>query len=138
MDSFLSSYRNFGQDELTDRAADAYVAQSGFLSAKLGVVDPPETVAELDAVLADYRPELGISPAAREAADLLLQDPPLSGPAKAGYAVLAAGAVSTLPAWARTALSLPSLPATDRLVSRPLTRAMLNTIRWALAGEGSV
>ena len=138
VDSFLISYRNFGEDVLTEPEADAYVSQSGFISAKLGVVDPPQTVAELDAVMAGYRPELGISPAAREAAELLLKDPPLTGPARAGYALLAAGAVSILPAWARAALSLPSLPTLDRLVARPLTRTVLGTIRWALAGEGSV
>ena len=137
-DSFLATYRYFGRDPLTEEMADAYVAQSGFLSEKLGVIDPPQTAAELDDLLTRYRPELTSSPAAQEAADLLLRDPPLSGPAKAGYAVLAAGAISTLPAWARTALSLPSLPATDRLVARPLTRTVLNTIRWALAGEGNV
>ncbi len=136
VDSFLATYRCFGREPLTAEIADAYVAQSGFISEKLGVVDPPQTVAELEGLLERYRPELKISPAAREAADLLLRDPPLSGPGKAGYAVLAAGAVSTLPVWARTALSLPALPATDRLLTRPLTRTVLNTIRWALAGAG--
>ena len=48
--------------------------------------------------------------------------------------MLAAGAVSILPPWARTALSLPSLPATDRVIARPLARAALRTIRWALSG----
>ncbi len=134
VDSFLASYRCFGAEPLTAEDADAYVRQSGYLSTKLGVLDPPETVAELDALLAAYRPELGMSPAAREAAHLLLRDPPLSGPSRLGYAVLAAGAVSILPPWARTALSLPSLPATDRVITRPLARAALRTIRWALSG----
>jgi hypothetical protein len=42
--------------------------------------------------------------------------------------------VSTLPTWARTALLLPVLPTTDRLVAQPLTRSALGTIRWALTG----
>ena len=58
----------------------------------------------------------------------------LAGPQRVGYAILAAGAVSTLPAWARATLLLPTLPAADRLVTRPLTRTALGTIRWALAG----
>jgi hypothetical protein len=87
-------------------------------------------VAELEALLADYRPELGMSPPALDAADLLLKDPPLSGPPKLGYGLLAAGAVSILPPWARTAFSLPSLPATDRIIARPLARTALRTIRW--------
>jgi uncharacterized protein (DUF2236 family) len=137
VDSFLTSYRYFGAKPLTDEDADTYVRQSGFVSAKLGVVDPPETVAELETLLAEYRPELCMSPPALDAADLLLKDPPLSGPPKLGYGLLAAGAVSILPPWARTAFSLPSLPATDRILTRPLARTALRTIRWALSGAST-
>jgi uncharacterized protein (DUF2236 family) len=134
VDSFLTTYQAFGAEPLGEMDADAYVRQCGFVAAKLGVVNPPQTVAELDEVLAGYRPELKLSPAAKQATEMLLKDPPLTGPQRFGYAILAAGAVSTLPAWARTALLLPTLPATDRLVTRPLTRSALGTIRWALAG----
>jgi uncharacterized protein (DUF2236 family) len=134
VESFLTSYRIFGAEPLNETDADSYVRQCGFVAAKLGVVDPPQTVAELDEVLAGYRPELGLSPAAKQAAEMLLKDPPLTGPQRLGYAVLAAGAVSTLPAWARAMLLLPTLPTSDRLVIRPLTRTALGTIRWALAG----
>ena len=48
------------------------------------------------------------------------------------YAVLAAGAVSTLPAWARGELGLLTLPVTDRVLARPVTRSALRTVRWAL------
>jgi uncharacterized protein (DUF2236 family) len=134
VDSFLTTYRVFGAEPLDETDADAYVRQSGFVAAKLGVVNPPQTRAELDEVLADYRPELKLSPAAKDAAAMLLKNPPLAGPQRFGYAILAAGAVSTLPTWARTTLLLPTLPATDRLVTRPLTRSALGTIRWALSG----
>ena len=137
VDSFLTTYRFFGAEPLDETDADAYVRQSGFVAAKLGVVQPPQTVAELDAVLAAYRPELKLSPAAKQAAEMLLKDPPLAGAQRFGYAILAAGAVSTLPTWARTALMLPILPTTDRLVARPLTRTALGTIRWALTGAAA-
>jgi uncharacterized protein (DUF2236 family) len=134
VDSFLSAYAVFGATPLTEAEADDYVRQSGFVAAQLGVVDPPQTVAEVDSLIAGYRPELKLTPAASEAAELLLKDPPLAGPQKLGYAVLAAGAVSILPPWARATLLLPTLPAADRLVARPLTRSALSTLRWALAG----
>ena len=137
VDSFLTTYRVFGAEPLDDADADSYVRQTGFIAAKLGVVEPPRTVAELDDVLAAYRPELELSPAAKDAADLLLKDPPLGGAQRVGYGILAAGAVSTLPQWARTALLLPVLPTTDRLVARPLTRTALGTIRWALTGAAA-
>jgi uncharacterized protein (DUF2236 family) len=134
VDSFLTTYRVFGAEPLEAADADAYVRQCGFVAAKLGVVNPPQTVAELDEVMAGYRPELRLSPAAKQATEMLLKNPPLAGPQRFGYAILAAGAVSTLPIWARAAMLLPTLPATDRLVTRPLTRSALGTIRWALAG----
>jgi uncharacterized protein (DUF2236 family) len=134
VDSFLTTYRAFGAEPVDEDDADTYVRQCGFVAAKLGVVNPPQTLAELDELLAGYRPELRLSPAAKQATEMLLKDPPLAGPQRFGYAILAAGAVSTLPTWARTALLLPTLPATDRLVTRPLTRNALGTIRWALAG----
>jgi uncharacterized protein (DUF2236 family) len=137
VDSFLTTYRAFGAEPLDEGDADAYVRQCGFVAAKLGVVNPPQTVAELDEVLAGYRPELRLSPAAKQATEMLLKDPPLAGPQRFGYAILAAGAVSTLPTWARPALLLPTLPATERLLTRPLTRSALGTIRWALSGAAA-
>ena len=137
VDSFLTTYRVFGAEPLDETDADAYVRQSGFVAAKLGVLDPPQTAAELDELLATYRPELELSPAAKQAAEMLLKDPPLAGAQRVGYAILAAGAVSTLPTWARTTLLLPTLPATDHLLTRPLTRTALDTIRWALTGAAA-
>src|ERR671912_976122 len=134
VDSFLGAFQVFAAAPLSPTEADDYVRQSGFVAEKIGVVDPPQTVAELDRLMADYRFELRLTPAASEAAELLLKDPPLGGPQKLGYGLLAAGAVSILPPWARAMLLLPTLPAADRLVARPLTRSALGTIRWALAG----
>ncbi len=61
---------------------------------------------DLTSQLDAYRPELEATPAAREAARFLLFEPPLPLLARPGYATLAAGAVSLLPAWARSALEL--------------------------------
>jgi uncharacterized protein (DUF2236 family) len=133
VDSFVSTYQAFGPRRLSDAEVDTYVAQSGEVAARLGVVDAPQTWAENRALLAAYRPELKSTPAARDVAQMLLRNPPLTGPSKLGYAVLAAGAVSTLPPWVRATLLLPSLPATDRLVTRPLARSAMLTLRWAMA-----
>ncbi|MET1004748.1 MAG: oxygenase MpaB family protein, partial [Propionibacteriaceae bacterium] len=138
IDSFLVCHQAFGGDRLTTAEQDEYVRQTGFVAAQLGVVDPPQTRAELDALLSSYRPGLRSSVQAEEAAELLLKDPPLPGAAKIGYAALAAGAVSVLPPWVRAELRLPTLPVTDRLIARPLARSALGAIRWALAGETSV
>lgn len=133
-ESFLTTHQQFGQAPLDATDTDSFVRQSGMIAAKLGVAEPPQTVAELTRVLDDYRPVLRGSEPAREATELLLHDPPLQGPARLGYRVLAAGAVATLPHWARTKLRLPALPVTDRTVVRPLARSAMTTLRWALSG----
>jgi uncharacterized protein (DUF2236 family) len=138
VDSFLASYQTFGAARLDPDQADGYVRQSGWIAEKLGVLDAPQTVAELDDCLEQFRPELQISPAAQEAADLLLRDPPLTGPARLAYRVLAAGALSILPSWALTELALPDPLRTGRLVARPIARSGLSVIRWGLAGGDAV
>ena len=132
VDSFLAAYQAFGPQPLDDVEADRYVAQTSHVAARLGVPEPPRSRADIAERVAAFRPALGSTPAARDAAALLLADPPLSGPARPGYRALAAGAVSLLPSWARAELGLPTLPIIDRLVARPLARQVLGTLRWAL------
>jgi uncharacterized protein (DUF2236 family) len=133
VDSFLRAYQAFGASPLTPDEADEYVRQAGSVAARLGVVDPPRNVAELTSTIESYRPELSGSGSAREATSLLLLHPPFTGFTRAGYHVLAAGAVSILPPWARTELRLPALPVTERAVIRPLSRSAMRTLRWALS-----
>jgi uncharacterized protein (DUF2236 family) len=134
VDSFLRAFEAFGDGVLTPADADKYVRQASSIAARLGVIDPPNTVAELTSIIDSYRPELsGTGPAAREATSLLLVHPPFSGFTRAGYHVLAAGAVSTLPPWARTELRLPALPVTERTLIKPLGRSAMRTLRWALS-----
>ena len=133
VDSFATSYQAFGPRRLSDREVDAYVAQSGEVAQRLGVVDPPQTWEQNVALLARYRPELRSTPAARDVAAMLLRNPPLTGPARLGFGVLAAGAVSTLAPWVRATLLLPTLPTADRVLVRPLARSAMLTLRWALA-----
>jgi uncharacterized protein (DUF2236 family) len=132
VDSFLSAYRAFGAEKLTTAEADEYVRQAGSIAARLGVIEPPLSVMELTDVMESYRPELSGSGQARRASNLLLVQPPFAGLARAGYHMLAAGAVSTLPAWARVELRLPTLPVTERVVMRPLARSAMRALRWAL------
>ena len=133
VDSFLTAFQAFGAPALTPAEADEYVRQAGSVAARLGVVDPPRSVAELTSTLESYLPELSGSGAAREASSLLLLHPPFTGFTRAGYHLLAAGAVSILQPWARTELRLPALPVTERAVIRPLSRSAMRTLRWALS-----
>jgi uncharacterized protein (DUF2236 family) len=132
VDSFLAAFQAFGAGRLSSAEADEYVWQVGSIATRLGVIEPPSTVSELRTILDSYRPELSGSGPARQASNLLVH-PPVTGLARPGYYLLAASAVSTLPAWARTELRLPALPITERTVIRPLGRSALHTLRWALS-----
>ena len=77
VDSFLRAHDVYGAERLSEDERDTYVAQSALVARKLGVLDPPVTVAELDAAVERFRPELAGTPEAREAVSYLLFRPPL-------------------------------------------------------------
>lgn len=135
VDSFLRSYQLYGPEPLSPGDADRYVQQSGTVAARLGASAPPSTVAELRTRLADFRPELAATAESREAARFLLLDPPLPVAARPGYALLAAGAVSSLPGWARRELRLPPPLLLWDWPSRQLGQVGAGVVRWAMAGQ---
>ncbi|MFD6285582.1 oxygenase MpaB family protein [Streptomyces sp. NPDC060205] len=131
-DSFLRAHQRYGRHPLTATECDGYIADMARVATALGVVDPPRDRAELAERLASYRPELRASAQARDAARFLLLNPPLPLLARLPYGVLAANAVSLLPAWATTELGLPRLAVAENLCVRPLGSAMTSAVRWAM------
>lgn len=126
--SFLTAHQRHGTDPLTPEEADTYVAQSAVSAAALGATDLPMSVAALGAALEAARPGLRATPAARDAADFLLREPPLPRAARPGYRLLALGAVDLLPAWARDELKL-SASRGARAAGAVGTRV----VRWGLS-----
>jgi uncharacterized protein (DUF2236 family) len=137
VDSFLRAYQLFGPEPLSLDEADEYVRQSGTVAARLGATTPPTTVAELDTRLEAFRPELSATAACRDAARFLLLDPPLPLAARPGYGLLAAGAVASLPGWARRELRLPPPFVGWDWPSRRLGVVGASVVRWAM-GDASV
>lgn len=131
-DSFLRTHQQYAVTPLAPAETDQYVAQSCVVATRLGVIDPPTTVAGLDAAIESYRPELEGTPAARDAARFLLLHPPLPWSARPGYGALAGAAVALLPLWARQPLALPYLPLSERAIALPVGGAATSVIRWAL------
>lgn len=132
VDSFLLAHQVYGKESLDQAGRDEYVAQTGEVARRLGVIDPPTTEAELRAVLASYRSELRGSPEAREAVRFLLFKPPLPLAARAPYGVLMAAGIGLMPRWSRLPLRLPWLPVSERTVVRALGVLATGTIRWAM------
>jgi uncharacterized protein (DUF2236 family) len=133
IDSFLVAHQTYGAAPLNQAGRDEYVAQTGNVAARLGVVDPPTTEAELRETLAAYRPELRGTDHAHDAVGFLLWHPELPAAARPAYLVLAAAAVGLMPGWSRRELRLVRLPVTERTVVRALGHAATGTIRWAMA-----
>ena len=132
VDSFLVAYRRFGADRLDAAAADAYVRDSATVAEHLGVVAPPRSVGQLRRQLAAFRPELRATKDARRAASFLLFEPPLPLPVRPAYLVLAAAAVSLMPAWTRWPLRLPLLPVSERVLIGPAGAVATGAIRWTM------
>ena len=131
VDSFLTAYQRYGAKRLDREGCDGYVADMAVVADALGVPDPPMSVAELQASLAAFRPELRATREAREAARFMLA-PPLPLAVRTPYGVLAVAGLGLLPLWARLALRLPLGPVADAVVVRPAGGAMLHLTRWAL------
>ncbi len=132
--SFLNAYRAYGASPISDADADTYVEQAGHAASLLGAEGVPTTVAELDAVLASFRPELEVSPAAIETARFVVAEPPLPGVARPGYALLVAGAIALLEPWQREALQIGVPETLTRTIGRPLGRFAAAAVRWGLEG----
>lgn len=139
IDSFLAAHQRYARRPLTPAEADTYVDQAAYVATRLGIPDPPRTVAELEAQLAAYLPELETSPGALDVVRFLLREPPLPWAARPAFWMLAAGAVELLPAYAREMLGL-RLPGPLRRaegmalrgIAGPLGSAATAAVGWAL------
>jgi len=128
-DSFLTAHQVWGGP--IPGGADAYVAAWAQSAVPLGLADPPRSAADLATQLRSYDAELDGGADAREVVRFIM-NPPLPIAARPAYAVLAAGAVSTLDPHHRELLGLPAVPAA---LSQAATRALLGGMRWAVGGQ---
>jgi uncharacterized protein (DUF2236 family) len=119
VDSLLTVARRGGVP-LTDDDADRYVAEQVTAAELIGIepAEVPTSTAALAAYFEDVRPQLAMTPAARDAYRLILVPPMTTWvryltPAQPAWGVLASLAVALLPQWARRIASLPGLGLTD-------------------------
>lgn len=130
-DSFLAAHQRYGLRPLDAAGADAYLAQTARVAVALGATEVPTTVAELADAFERYRPELECTDAARDTAHFLLKEPPLPWAARAPYALIAAGAVELLPAWARAELGVGGR--LTHAIGGPGGALATKAVRWGLS-----
>ena len=135
VDSFLRTHRAYGQRPLDAAGADEYVAQASRVAIALGAERVPESVAELAKALAEFRPDLGPSTAAREAADFLLHEPPVPRTLRPGYTLLARAAVASMPPWSFELLGLHRPGRAGSVAARTGGSVATRSIRWMLGPD---
>lgn len=125
-DSFLATHRVWGR--AIPGGEDAYVREWAKAGELVGVVDPPRSVRELNEQVASFDPVLRGDAASAETV-AFIRNAPLPLAARPPYAVLFAGAVSTMPERHRKLLGLPTVPLT---LTKPTVGALLGTLSLAL------
>ena len=135
VDSFLRAHRVYGQRPLDTAGADEYVAQASRVAVALGAERVPESTAELAKALDEFRPVLGPSTAARDAADFLLHEPPVPRSLRPGYTLLAQAAVASMPAWSFEMLGLERPGPVGLSAARTAGAVATRSIRWMLGPD---
>lgn len=122
--SFLEVARRAGL-KLSARDADTYLVEQARIARLVGVPETwplPESTRRLREYFDEVRPDLALTPAAKEAARFALL-PPFPGwvryatPARPAWAALAALGFALLPPWARRLYGAPGWRATDRVAT---------------------
>ncbi len=129
---FLTSYRRFGAHPFRDDEADRYVREMVPLALELGVVSPPSSLAELNATLRNYRPELRLSSEGRVARDFIAHGVMKSRSQRLVYRLLVLSAWSLLTPWAQELLGVHTNELKDRVMVRPATKVLCRLIHLAV------
>jgi uncharacterized protein (DUF2236 family) len=135
---FLNAHQRFGAHHLSDEQADRYVEEMAPLARDLGVLDPPHTVAQLNAALNRYRGELRLSADGVVARDFVAHRVVTSRVQRFVHRLFVLSAWSLLPNWAQELLGVRTNRLYDRLVIRPSTRVLSALFRLAVPAPPQV
>lgn len=127
---FLAGYQAFSGESLTRSDCDRYYAEMALLAERLGAIEVPRSVDEVEAYLERIRPELRVTPAALEAVTFLRafgRDPR----ERLATKVLMNGGISLLPGWARTQLGIRRPGVVRVAIDRPAVRLLSSILIWA-------
>ena len=128
VDSFMRCHQRYGEKPLADY--DEYVADMAVIATAMGVLDPPETVKELDSRLDGYRNELKGTPRPAKPRGSCCSRRRCRCWCVGRTRFSSAAAVATLPVWARMPLRLPYLPIAEATGVRFAGHALMRGLRW--------
>jgi uncharacterized protein (DUF2236 family) len=131
--NFLDGWRRYAEPRMTRPDQDRYLAESGEIARLLDADPVPQTRAQAERLIAEFRQELRADERTRAFRDLVLNAPAASIRAAPVQLLLMNAAIDLMPDFAREmhGLSRPLLLP----VVRGATYGIAQTIRWAFAGE---
>ena len=129
--NFLDSWRRYAEPGMSRADQDRYFAESGEIARLLNADLVPQTRAQAERLISDFRLELSADQRTRAFRDLVLRAPAPSLAEAPVQFLLMNAAVDLMPDFARRmhALTKPKLPP----VLRGATYGFASTIRWAFA-----
>jgi len=130
---FLNAYVRHVEPGLSLADQDRYYAEGARLGRAFGAVDPPASVAEVEACLQAMRPKLRPHPIIGEFLEIVSTTSPLGVAGRALQPLVVEAAVALLPDWTRRELALPVRRVRRRL-ALPLLSGMGRVAR-AVPGE---
>jgi uncharacterized protein (DUF2236 family) len=127
---FLTGYQRYGRQHLSDVQADAYVREMANLARDLGMTAPPESVAELNAAILTFRPELRLSDEGAVARDFVASGVVRGVQQKSIYWLLVRSSYGLMTPWQRELLGVDISPLRLRLLIHPAAKVLCWTMRF--------
>ena len=131
--NFLDGWRRYAEPAMSNTDQDRYFEESGEIARLLHADPVPQTRAQAEQLIRDFRPELGSDERTLAFRDLVLEAPARSVAEVPVQLLLMNAAVDLMPPFARRMHGL-GRPLLSPLV-RGGTYGIASTIRWAFAGE---
>jgi uncharacterized protein (DUF2236 family) len=127
---FLAAYRRFGAVRLSDDDADRYVADMANLARDLGMIDPPTTVAELEAAIQRFRPELRLSADGATARDFVVRGVQRGVMNRSANWLLVRCSFALMTPWQLELLGVANRPVRNRWFIVPTTALFCRVLRF--------
>jgi uncharacterized protein (DUF2236 family) len=126
---FLTAYRRYGAVRLSNDDADRYVREMAHLALDLGMVAPPTSVAELEATIQRFRPELRLSPDGATARDFVIRGVQRGLLQRSANWLLVRSSFALMAPWQLELLGVRRRRVRNRLFIQPATALLCRLLR---------
>jgi uncharacterized protein (DUF2236 family) len=126
---FLAAYRRYGTVRLSDADADRYVSEMATLAVDLGMIDPPRSVAALEATIQRFRPELRLSADGATARDFVIRGVQRGPAHRFVNWLLVRASFALMSRWELELLGIRHRPLRNRFFVQPATAVLCRALR---------